>query len=97
MIIVSQDKMGIFNFDEIFRLCVDNWSSEEFATEPNCFCIKAEKSSDNMICAFLGEYKTEERAKEVLQEIITRYKNWENMKAGQPSGICLPVYKMPAN
>lgn len=70
MIIVSQDKMEIFNFDEIFRLYVDNWSNEEFATEPNCFCIKAEKSSDNMICTFLGEYKTEERAKEILQEIV---------------------------
>lgn len=95
MIIVSQDKMEIFNFDEMFRLYVDNWSNEEFATEPNCFCIKAEKSSDNMICAFLGEYETEERAKEVLQEIITRHGNWENMKVGQPSGICLPVYEMP--
>lgn len=73
MIIVSQDKMEVYNFDEIFRLYVDNWSNEEFATEPNCFCIKAEKSSDNMICAFLGEYKTEERAKEVLQEIIEAY------------------------
>lgn len=70
MIIISQDKTEIFNFEEIFRLYVDNWSNEEFATEPNCFCIKAEKSSDNMICAFLGEYKTEERAKEVLQEIV---------------------------
>ena len=56
MIIVSQDKMEIFNFEKMFRLYVDNWSNEEFATEPNCFCIKAEKSSDNMICAFLGEY-----------------------------------------
>lgn len=73
MTIVSQDKMEVYNFDEIFRLYVDNWSNEEFATEPNCFCIKAEKSSDNMICAFLGEYKTEERAKEVLQEIIEAY------------------------
>ena len=73
MIIVSQDKMEMFNFEEIFRLYVDNWSNEEFATEPNCFCLKAEKSSDNMICAFLGEYKTEERAKEVLQEIINTY------------------------
>lgn len=70
MIIISQDKMEIFNFEEIFRLYVDNWSNEEFATEPNCFCIRAEKSSDNMIGAYLGEYKTEERAKEVLQEII---------------------------
>lgn len=73
MIIISQDRTEAFNFDEIFRLYVDNWSNEEFATEPNCFCIKAEKSSDNMICAFLGEYKTEERAKEVLQEIVNLF------------------------
>lgn len=73
MIIVSQDGKEIFNFNEIFRLSVDSWSNEEFATEPNCFCIKAEKSSDYMIEAFLGQYKTEERAKEVLQEIILTY------------------------
>lgn len=91
MIIVSQDKMEIFNFEEIFRLYVDNWSNEEFATEPNCFCIKAEKSSDNMICAFLGEYKTEERAKEVLAEIINMYKFNKYEAVGQKN----TVYKMP--
>ena len=73
MIIVSQDKTQIFNFNEIFRLYIDNWSSEEFAIEPNCFCIRAEKASDNMICAFLGEYATEERAKEVLALIYKIY------------------------
>lgn len=91
MIIVSQDKMEIFNFDEIFRLYVDNWSNEEFATEPNCFCIKAKKSSDNMICAFLGEYKTVERAKEVLQEIIDMYKFNRCEAVGQKNA----VYRMP--
>lgn len=106
MIIVSQDKMEIFNFDEIFRLCVDNWSNEEFATEPNCFCIKAEKSSDNMICAFLGEYKTEERAKEVLQEIVNEYAKYLRLNGGpailqgqidiQPNIFNIPkVYIMP--
>lgn len=91
MIIVSQDKMEIFNFNEIFRLYVDNWSNEEFVTEPNCFCIKAEKSSDNMICAFLGEYKTEERAKEILQEIIDMYKFNRCEAVGQKNA----VYRMP--
>lgn len=106
MIIVSQDKMEIFNFDEIFRLYVDNWSNEEFATEPNCFCIKAEKSSDNMICAFLGEYKTEERAKEVLKEIVKEYSKYLQLNGGpailqgqidiQPNIFNIPkVYKMP--
>lgn len=106
MIIVSQDKMEVFNFNEIFRLYVDNWSNEEFATEPNCFCIKAEKSSDNMICAFLGEYKTEEKAKEVLQEIIQKYSSYLKLEGGpailqgqmdiQPNIFNIPkIYEMP--
>ena len=106
MIIVGQDRMEIFNFDEIFRLYVDNWSNEEFATEPNCFCIKAEKSSDNMICAFLGEYKTEERAKEILQEIAEKYSSYLQLNGGPailkgtldiaPAIFNIPkVYEMP--
>ena len=96
MIIINQDKTEIFNFEEIFRLYVDNWSNEEFATEPNCFCIKAEKSSDNMICAFLGEYKTEERAKEVLQEIVSKYKTTlYNSKTNETVVNVPKVYEMP--
>ena len=63
MIIVSQNKMEVFNFDTILRLYVDSWSNEEFATEPNCFCIKAEKSSDNMICAFWANIKQKKEQK----------------------------------
>ena len=96
MIIINQDKTEIFNFEEIFRLYVDNWSNEEFATEPNCFCIKAEKSSDNMIYAFLGEYKTEERAKEVLQEIVSKYKTTlYNSKTNETVVNVPKVYEMP--
>lgn len=96
MIIVSQDKTEIFNFNEIFRLYVDTWSNEEFATEPNCFCIRAEKSIDNMICAFLGEYKTEERAKEVLEEIIELYMKYNCDSYGAGFGyVANAVFKMP--
>lgn len=96
MIIVSQDKMEIFNFEEIFRLYVDNWSNEEFETEPNCFCIKAEKSSDNMIYAFLGEYKTEERAKGVLQEIVSKYKTTLYNSKTNETVVNIPkVFEMP--
>lgn len=75
MIIVSQDKMEIFNFEEIFRLYVDNLPNEEFA-----FCIKAEKPSDNMIDDFLGKYETEERAQEIITEIAQSYLDAENYK-----------------
>ena len=96
MIIVSQDKMEVFNFDKIFRLYVDSWSNEEFATEPNCFCIKAEKSNDHMICAFLGEYKTQERAKEVLGEIIELYMECNfNSYGGNFGYVSNAVFEMP--
>lgn len=97
MIIVSQDKTEIFNFNEIFRLYVDTWSNEEFATEPNCFCIRAEKASDNMICAFLGEYSTEERAKEVLEEIIKLYRKCNCYSYGAGFGyVANAVFEIPA-
>lgn len=86
MIIVSQDKEAILNFDNIEFICVKP-KPEQYAFG---ICVKFVQDE-----ACIGFYGTEERAKEVLQEIITRYKNWENLKAGQPTGLCLPVYEMP--
>ena len=74
MVIVSQSKSEIINFDNVFSLYVDTWISEDSGTEPDCcWCIKAEKAQDNLICQYLGEYKTEERAKEVLQELTKAF------------------------
>lgn len=97
MIIVSQDKSEMFNFDEIFRLYIDTWSSKEFAIEPDCWCIKAEKASDNMIYAFLGEYETEERAKEVLDEIAEQYEHEKECKCDRSYLETLDnfTYRMP--
>lgn len=83
MIIVSQDRTKLINFDRVEILGQD---------EDNRKRIGCGFNNGTM---YLGEYKTEERVKEVLAEIITRYKNWENLKVGQPSGLCLPVYGMP--
>lgn len=94
MLILNQDKSEILNFNEIFRLYIDTWSSKEFATEPDCWCIRAEKASDNMICTFLGEYDTEERAREVLQEIIEKYKE-ENYAMIESIAKAQLVYEMP--
>ena len=87
MLIVSQDKrlttksleLSIENIENI-----ENKDAKKNMVESNCERLY-----------YLGKYATEERAKEVLQEITTRYKNWGNMKVGQPTGICLPVYEMP--
>ena len=87
MIIVSQDKTKIVNFDNLIQIYITQ-DEEEIAN-----FIRYE--SVDSLYEDLGEYKTEERAKEVLQEIITRHGNWENMKMGQPSGICSPVYEIP--
>ena len=101
MIIVSQDKTDIINFDNAFRLCVCMCSSEEFTTEPHYWCIKAEKAEDNLIHIFLGEYKTEERAKKILKDIVLKYEAIElcKNKSADNLGYTLadytPVYEMP--
>lgn len=87
MIIVSQDKEKIVNFDNLTQVYI---TQDE---EETAYFIRFETVYS--LYDDLGEYETEERAKEVLQEITTRHGNWENMKVGQPSGICLPVYEMP--
>ena len=87
MIIVSQEKNRIINFDNILQIYITIDEDDK-----GCY-IQYEDCNNSY--EGLGKYNTEERAKEVLQEITTRHGNWENMKIGQPSGICLPVYEMP--
>lgn len=83
MIIVSQDKETIINFDKV----------TEIAQEDGEIGVSNDLYSDEF--QVIGTYETEERAKEILQEIAQRYTNWENFKFGQPSGICSPRYVMP--
>ena len=64
MIIVGQDKDIILNFENIDMILVGN----PLDTDNGEFQIIANTISDNEVR--LGCYKTEERAKEVLQEII---------------------------
>lgn len=91
MIIVSKDKCTIVNLSNIQNIRIESYGTH----------IKGKKTYKIFAGNFegytteLGTYDTKERAKEVLQEITTRHGNWENMKVGQPSGICLPVYEMP--
>lgn len=65
MIIVSQDKTKIVNFDNLIQIYITQ-DEEETAN-----FIRYE--SVDSLYDDLGEYKTEERAKEVLQEIIEAY------------------------
>ena len=63
MIIVSQDKRTILNFD--------NSTTIRIYKTPCNYGIEACLINTNI--ADLGEYATEKRAKEVLQEIIKAY------------------------
>ena len=68
MIIVSQDKTKIVNFDNLTQIYITQ-DEEETAN-----FIRYE--SVDSLYEDLGEYKTEERAKEVLQEIIKSYRDY---------------------
>ena len=75
MIIVSQDKEEIVNFDNVESI----WIDEDY--EEKEFTIEATADTNST----LGCYKTKERAKEVLQDIVKHYYNYEFIK----------VYEMP--
>lgn len=89
MIIVNQSKDELVNSDNIMCINITDCEEDGYLISAGFIVGRDDNYRE------LGYYKTEERAKEVLQEITTRYKNWENIKIGQPSGICLPVYEMP--
>lgn len=70
MIIVSQDKDKIFNFNNLTQLYITSMTIYEEGTEYEIRCETVDSLYDT-----IGTYKTEERAKEVLQEIIQMAEN----------------------
>lgn len=93
MIIVSQDKDWIFNFDNATSIGID---------EENILKIINTAGKWNI----LGKYKTRERAKEVLQEIVQKYSSYLKLEGGpailqgqmdiQPNIFNIPkAYVMP--
>ena len=69
MIIVSQDKETIVNFNNISIITqVDGR-------------IGVTNNATNSTVSEIGVYKTEERAKKVLQEIITSYADFNYLKS----------------
>ena len=83
MIIVSQDKTKIVNFDNLTQIYITQ-DEEETAT-----FIRYE--TVDSLYDDLGEYKTEERAKEVLQEILKYY---DSLKANTIYAISDKDYPM---
>jgi len=96
VVIVSQDKDTIINHDNVQLL----WINKNILNKTiKTFYIYADHD-------FLGEYETEERAKEVLKEIVEKYSSYLELKGGvafmqggmniQPNIFNIPkVYEMP--
>lgn len=89
MLIVSQNKEEIINIDN----CINISIVKQYGEDEEIDIVKYV----NIVCkssysgCFLGYYKTEERAKEVLQEIVDTYKFNRCYAVGQKQA----VYQMP--
>ena len=88
MIIVSQDKEKIVNFDNLTQVYITQYEEE------TAYFIRYE--TVDSLYDDLGEYKTEERAKEVLQEIVSKYKTTLYNSKTNETVVNIPkVYEMP--
>ena len=93
MIIVSQDKNMIINFNSIVSIYViKNYVSEEKGYQG----YNIDFATNEEINFVLATYDTEERAKEVLQEIVSKYKvTLYNSKTNETVVNVPKVYEMP--
>ena len=93
MIIVSQNKNLIINFNNIVSTYViKNYVSEEKGYQG----YNIDFATNEEINFVLATYDTEERAKEVLQEIVSKYKvTLYNSKTNETVVNIPKVYEMP--
>lgn len=93
MIIVSQDKKEITNFDNMMAINILDCEEDGFLLSA-AFLIGIDD-----IYRELGYYKTEKRAQEVLQEIVGLYRRCQQVigeRGGVANFIYPPkVYEMP--
>ncbi len=102
MLIVSQDKKMIMNLKNIESIAIGNPLNNNLGKFP----ILTETTSDNEYV--IAEYKTEERAKEVLEDIanaysdFSYYRNAKDKEKQKEIGMELymkyrnfEIYKMP--
>lgn len=94
MIIVSQDKKMIINFNLIQTVRICNKDKVGIGETHKTWTLEFEDIQGK--CGCVGYYKTEERVKEVLREIAKKYEN-SMWKLGR-SSISFEnefVYEMP--
>lgn len=90
MVIVSQDKKRIVNFDNLTQVYITHCEEDNTG-----YFIRFE--TVDSLYEDLGEYATEDRAKEVLEEIIEKYENIQLLKYSRESLATRDnfVYRMP--
>lgn len=86
MIIVSQSKRMILNLDNILGLGISSLEDKSIA-------IKMYESNDR-VGTTIAKYETAERAQEVLQEIVSKYRQY-NLDNNKAVTILPKVYEMP--
>lgn len=86
MMIVSQEK-HLLNYDNVIEIC------KTFGNEKDVSII-ATTINDDIV---LGEYDTEERADEVLEEIVEQYEHEEDCECDRSYLATLDnfTYRMP--
>lgn len=100
MIIVSQEQNEILNFNNIMNIQVTNCEEDGYLISAGFIVGRDDNYRD------LGYYKTEERAKEVLAEIVQKYSSYLQLTGGpaimqgqmdiQPNIFNIPkTYEMP--
>lgn len=102
MIIISQDKKIILNFCNIQNIRIERYTTHEKGK----YAYKIFAGNFEGYATEIGTYKTEERAKEILQEIKKCYSSYLQLNGGpailqgqmdiQPNIFHIPkVYEMP--
>ena len=86
MVIVSQSKRMILNFNNILRLGISSLEDKSIA-------IKMYESNDR-VGITIARYETAKRAQEVLQEIVNKYRQY-NLDNNKAVTMLPKVYEMP--
>lgn len=82
MIIVSQDRRMIINFENIVGVLIRKNVKEDI------YQIQC-KSENEKNARIIGKYKTEERAKEILQEIYEFYEIAKRFECSSNNGVTI--------
>lgn len=93
MIIVSQDKNKIVNFNNIKTIELDRETDLK-----SIIIFRETNETETGVCGlFIGHYATKERAKEVLQEIIKSYRNYRTAECDGYTNVLqeTAVFEMP--